>query len=159
MKKKGTILLLLIIFVILAVCVIGAIDIWNVWNEFSDYSTCLQANWGFSLPPDAHYSEVYQQDEGPSFHGDGIRYHVFSYKEAMPIEEMLSWQTEEGFTRRDGSYSEAADEWLNKIGVPLEERPNYSECSYWYKTKNDSSEIIIFWDKNQSKLYIAEFFL
>lgn len=156
MKNKKIAVLLLLILVILAVFFIGAI---HIWNEFSDYSSCMQANWGFSLPADAHCSQVYQKDEGPSFHGDGIRYHIFSVKEAQAIEEMLVWQSEEGFTRYDGSYAEAANKWLNKIDVPSEERPNYTECAYWYETKDDNSEIILFWDKTQCKLYIVEFFL
>lgn len=49
-------------------------------NLLSDYNTTLEANWGISIPSKSHYSEIYSKDDGPSFHGDGIRYHIFYTK-------------------------------------------------------------------------------
>ena len=73
---------------------------------------------------------------------------------------MFTWQSKEGKAiHSDYSYSEAVNEWLNQIDVPLEVRPNYSECLYWYDSQDDSSEIIILWDKHKSSLYIVESFI
>ena len=141
---------------IFAIIIIGAVF---AWNSFSDYSRVLKANWDFALPSDSHYSEIYSQDSGTSFHGDGIRYHIFSYKENEPVEGMFLWQLTEQRTKFYNSYAEAADEWLDTINVPAAERPNYTECIYWYQSQEDGSEIIVFWDKDQNKLYIAESFL
>ena len=126
------------------------------WNYFSDYARVLKANWDFSLPASSSYQEIYSQDSEASFHGDGIRYHIFSYKEPEEISKMFLWQTTEQKTIYYTSYSEAANEWLNEISVPFKDRPNYGECSYWYQAQDDNSEIIIFWDKNQYRLYIVE---
>ena len=55
------------------------------------YSRVLQANWGVALPAEALLTEEHEQDSGASFHGDGIRYHVYSYADADPIRTMLLW--------------------------------------------------------------------
>lgn len=154
MKKKKTKAALLIGSV--AMIIIGATVAWNI---VFDYSKILKANWGFSIPSESRYSEIYSKDSGMSFHGDGIRYHIFSYKKEEAINEMVMWQSTEQSTVFCSSYSEAATEWLDEIDVPLEKRPNYTECYYWYQTQNDYNEIIIFLDKNQKKLYFVELFL
>ncbi len=154
MKKKKTKAALLIGSV--AMIIIGATVAWNI---VFDYSKILKANWGFSIPSESRYSEIYSKDSGMSFHGDGIRYHIFSYKKEEAINEMVMWQSTEQSTVFCSSYSEAATEWLDEIDVPLEKRPNYTECYYWYQTQNDYNEIIIFLDKSQKKLYFVEIFL
>lgn len=131
-----------------------------VWNHMSDYSTTLNVNWGFELPSKSHYSEVYSKNSGSSFHGDGIRYHIFSYKEAEPISEMFDWNNgEDEKTIYSSSYEDAVNEWLNRIDVPTEEFPNYSECLYWYESQEDNSEIIVIWDSSKNRIYIAESFM
>lgn len=158
MKKEKAMILLSAVGGI-AVIVSIIIGITCARNRFTDYARILNLNWNFSLPTEAHYSEVYSKGSGTGFHGDGIRYHCFSYKENTPIREMLAWQSTEAETRYHDCYSDAVNEWLNEINVPTEERPDYTVCSYWYKSKDDGSEIIILWDKNKSSLYIAESFL
>ncbi len=156
MKKNKIMRLLSISIVVPIAMIFGMIA---AWNHLSDYARILKANWNFSLPSSSSYQEIYSQDSGASFLGDGIRYHIFSYKEASRIDEMVSWQTTEQSTRYYDSYSQAAEEWLNAIEVPLEERPNYGECSYWYQIQDDNSEMIVFWDKYQCRLSIVESFL
>lgn len=154
MKKKKAIFLS-IAFVILA-SVIGA-ALYQYY--FSDYSNVLKINWGFSLPQESHYLNSYTQSSESSFTGDGIRYHVFSCENIDPIDKMFAWQLTEQGTIYHSSYSVAADEWLSKINVPPQERPDYGNCSYWYQSKDDNSEIISFWNKDQGKLYVVESFL
>ena len=155
MKKKTKMAASIISIVIIAVI----IGLFCVWNYLSDYSTTLNANWGFELPSKSHYSEVYSKDSGVSFHGDGIRYHIFSYKEAEPINKMFDWSNWEEKTIYSSSYQEAVTEWLNEIDVPAEELPNYSECLYWYESKDDNSEIIVLWDSSKNRVYVVESFL
>lgn len=156
MRNKKISVIVLIVLVVLAVLITGAK---HLWEEFSDYSTCLAANWHLSLPSDAHYTEIFQKDEGASFHGDGIRYHVFSYENAQPMEQMIQWQDKTGDTKNSGSYADAADKWLDQIDVPEDQRPNYADCVFGYQIQDDSSQMLLFLDKAQSKLYILEFFL
>lgn len=155
MKKKRTVL----ISVIAALSIVVVIGTVSLWKHISDYSTTLNLNWGFSLPHEAHYSEEYSKDSGASFHGDGIRYHVFSYTEEKPINGMLAWKTGEESTKFYDRYSDAVNEWLSEIDVPGDKLPDYSKCSYWYGSQRDNSEIIVLWDSSKSRIYIAESFL
>lgn len=154
MKKKKA-----IIFSIAAVILVLIAGTTLYWCYFSDYSNVLKINWGFSLPRESHYLNTYSHSSGASFTGDGIRYHVFSCENIDPIDKMFAWQLTEQETNYYSSYSTAVDEWLDKINVPPRDRPDYGDCSYWYQSQDDGSEIIIFWDIDQGKLYVVESFL
>lgn len=52
-----------------------------------DYTAVVELNWGLSLPESRE--EVYKTDSGPSFHGDGTRYHVLQYAVGSGIESAL----------------------------------------------------------------------
>ncbi len=145
-------ILTILLCVVLLVGVVG-------WNIVPDYSWAMDANWGISLPWKALCKEVYEQDSGASFHGDGIRYHVFSYRYEDYIDLMFAWSPVEKETIFHPSVSEAAEEWLDEIEVPTEKRPDYAACSSWHTSKRDNSEIIIFWDSEQNLLYVVEHFL
>ena len=71
MKRKR---ILLIVACLLLVA--GSIG----WRILSSYSLILRLNWGISIPFLARPAPCYEKDSGPSFLGDGIRYHVFSYQ-------------------------------------------------------------------------------
>lgn len=145
---------LLMAAVILAILLAAIAATFALWGK-SDYSSVLQANWDISLPKAAKYDQIYTKDSGASFHGDGVRFHVFTYLNQSPIEEMFQWKAEEDYS----SYSDAVDEWLDSIDVPAEHRPNYAGCLYWHHRKSDGSEIIILWDHQQKLIYVAESFL
>lgn len=150
MKKKR------IVAVLLCVVLIAGIVGWGV---MTNYSRVLNANWGISLPFKALCTEIYEKDSGASFHGDGIRYHVFSYKYEDYIDLMFAWGSGQHGTNYYPSVSEAAEAWLDKINVPDEQRPSYSECLSWHRSRDDNSEIIFFWDNDENRLYIVESFI
>lgn len=147
--KKRQIVVGSLLCVLLVILIIG-------WTLFPSYSEVLRANWGFSLPGQARCAEVYEKDSGDSFHGDGIRYHVFSYRDRNPVDGMLAWSETEKKTIFDGSYQKAATKWLDKIGVPEEQRPDYAGCAFWYKAQEDNSEILVFRNQAENRLYIVE---
>lgn len=89
----------------------------SAWGCTRSYSSVLKANRGFSLPSGC--PEIYEKDSGISFNGDGLRYHVFAYREEQPVNEMFEWSDQEDRTIFYSSYREAVSEWLNDIGVPL----------------------------------------
>lgn len=153
MKKKK-----IVIFVMLIVFAFGVV-VGYLGTRLSDYSTTLNANWDIELPAASRYSEQYSQTTGESFHGDGLRYHIFSYRNAEPIAEMCTWDTESGSTIFEQTYEEAVTEWLGRLGVPDEYLPDCSNCVFWYASRADHSEIVIMWNSTESKLYIAESFL
>lgn len=150
--KKKRIVIVIAVCILVAFCCIG-------WRVFSNYSRIIEANWGITLPWKARLTEVYQQDSGPSFHGDGVRYHVYSYKYEDYIDLMFAWPPTEYPTNFYATTSEAAEAWLDEIVVPAEERPDYANCSSWHKSQEDNSEIIFFWDSEQNRLYIVENFI
>ena len=152
--KKKIVIVFIVIFVIIVFSLLGIIR----YNSLSNYSNVLKVNWSIELPKNS-IKEIYSSDEGESFNGDGIRYHIFSYKNENKIEKLFKWSIEEKETIFYQSYSESVNNWLNKIKVSKENYPNYSNCKYWYKKQDDNSEIIILWNSKENKLYIVESFL
>jgi len=143
---------------ILLAILITLISVWAIYRSIvPTYSSVLEANWGIELPVKALCKEVYEEDTGPSFHGDGIRYHVFSYRYEDYIDLMFAWSGNENKnTLYYQSYSEAADIWLGELGIPSEQYPDYDACFCWYKNAHDNSEMIIFWNPQINRLYIVE---
>ena len=151
MKKKVLIPIIILIVIVVAVSI--------VVHEKSDYSRILEYNWGFELPDKARCKEDFQKDSGDSFHGDGIRYHVYEVRNEAPIDALFSWGDLNRETIYHESIPEAAEAWLSEIQVPGEERPEYEDCVCWYEAKEDNSELIVLWDRDEEELYILESFL
>lgn len=126
------------------------------WRLLSSYMLPLRLNWGISIPFWARPVQCYEKDSGPSFLGDGIRYHVFSYQYEDFIDQMFAWGSVDRETIYYDSFTQAAETWLDEIEVPAEYRPDYENCSNWYRAKDDNSEIIIFWNADLNRLYILE---
>ena len=143
---------------ILLVVLVTLISGWTIYKSIvPSYSSVLEANWGVELPIKALCKEVYKADTGPSFHGDGIRYHVFSYRYEDYIDLMFAWSGNlENKTLFYRSYSEASDIWLDELDIPEEQYPDYDACFCWYKSEHDNSEILIFWNPEINRLYIVE---
>ncbi len=151
-RKK--IIVVIIVSIIIVFSLLGII----IYNYLTNYSNVLKTNWNIELPKNL-VEEVYSANSSASFHGDGIRYHVFSYKNEEKTKEIFNWSSEEKETIYYSSYSEAVNNWLNEIKVLKENYPNYSNCKYWYNKQDDNSEIIILFDNKENRLYIVESFL
>ncbi len=152
--NKKIVIVFISIFTIILFSILGII----IYNNLSNYSNVLKINWNIELPKNT-IKEIYSANSDLSFNGDGIRYHIFSYKNENKIEELFNWSIEEKETIFYSSYSESVNNWINKIKVSKENYPNYSNCKYWYEKQDDNSEIIILWDSKENKLYIVESFL
>ncbi len=150
MKKKT------VLTVLACVCVLAAVLYVSLAPP--GYASVLEANWGISLPREAQCKELYAKDTGPSFHGDGVRYHVFSYKHEDFMEWMLNWRPPSHTlgTRYYGSAEQAARAWLDEIGVPEGRRPDYSACDWRYLQKTYHNEALFFLDREQNLLYVIE---
>ncbi len=114
----------------------------------SDYNTVIKANWGFSLPRSCQYTLVNEKDSGESFHGDGIRYHVFSYEKEDGLDD-FAWEDED--------YSDKINDFLAQINVADE--IDYSNCRSYYARQEDNSEIIILLDQDKKLIYVIESFI
>ena len=152
---------------ILLVIIVALVTAWTIFQSIiPSYSSVLETNWDIKLPVKAFCKEVYSEDAGPSFHGDGIRYHVFRFTNSSEIEKMLPWSDLNGNTlawsqtqgeeKRYQTYREATDLWLSELEIPQEQYPEYGSCFSWYKNEHDNSEIIIFWNPEINRLYIVE---
>ena len=143
---------------ILLVVLVTLLSVRTIYKSIvPSYASVLEANWGVELPIKALCKEVYKADTGPSFHGDGIRYHIFSYRYEDYINLMFAWSGNlENETLFYQSYSEASDIWLDELDIPMEQYPDYDACFCWYKSEHDNSEIIFFWNPEINRLYIVE---
>ena len=150
MKKRA-----LTIAVILIVILTGI----GILKLFPSYASTIKSNWDISLPIKAVLTETYEKESGASFHGDGVRYHVFSYKYEDYIDLMFAWTPNEHKTNFYPTTREATEAWLDEIDVPADERPDYSKCYSWSKSQDDNSEIIFLCDNELNKLYIVENFI
>ena len=106
----------------------------GILKLFPSYASTIKSNWDISLPIKAVLTETYEKDSGASFHGDGVRYHVFSYKYEDYIDLMFAWTPNEHKTNFYPTTREAAEAWLDEIDVPADERPDYSKCYSWSKS-------------------------
>lgn len=127
-------------------------------NQAGEYGGTLRRNWGIKLP--VGYSETYEATSGPSFHGDGTRYHVFSADDPDDLKDLVDWIT---VGELDAEEAEAfiaeVDGWLEGIQVPQDERPDYSNCGFWQTEKNDHSQLVLFFSDATELLYVVEFFI
>ena len=149
MKRRKPLLLTVVACLLLLAGVLG-------WQLLSSYNLALQLNWGISIPFWARPTQCYEKDSGPSFLGDGIRYHIFSYQYENFIDQMFAWGSVDRETIYFDSFTQAAETWLDEIEVPAEYRPDYDRRSNWYRAKDDNSEILIFWNADLNRLYILE---
>ncbi len=149
MNKK----IILIMIVILTISLLGIIG----YKILNNYSYVLKINWNIELPK--NLKEIYEISTDANFHGDGTRYHIFTYQEDEQVQDMFKWTLNEQETLYYKSYQEFVDDSLNKLNVPSTNYPNYANSQYWYNKKDDNSEIIILWDSLENKLYIIESFL
>lgn len=96
---------------ILLAILITLISVWTIYRSIvPSYASVLEANWGIKLPVKALCKEVFDKDTGPSFHGDGIRYHVFSHRYEDYIDLMFAWsENAENNTLFYQNYSDAAN--------------------------------------------------
>jgi len=98
------------------------------------------------------YEEMYSIDSGPSFLGDGQRYHIFEYANKDEIEEVLNWQSGKNIIMESSIIS-----ILKALKVPDEYIPKLErDYKYYFKTKNDSSMLYIIFSEEANRIYIVE---
>lgn len=114
------------------------------------YDEIIYLNWQINLPTE--YEEIYSLDSGPSFHGDGERYHIFQYKKEDRIGVFLFWEN-----RKNREIEKEVKEILWSLKVPKDKKPNFQKPYYYYiKRKIDFSNIYLIFFMDTKKLYIIE---
>ncbi|MBQ4574283.1 MAG: hypothetical protein IJA85_03720 [Clostridia bacterium] len=128
------------------------------WQITSRYELTYRANWGFSLPITSLCREIYAADSGASFHGDGIRCHVYSYKYEDDLKLLFTWAADRT-TDAGIPCATTASLWLDALDVPTAFRPDADACTFWYNSQPDGSELIVLMNPEENRLYILERFL
>lgn len=146
MSRKKTIFILIFI---LLLC-IGVFFSYKFIKEKNTYSSTIQANWEVELP--LEYKEIYSIDSGPSFLGDGKRYHIYEYANRDEIEEVLNWQSGKNIIMESSVIS-----ILKDLKVPDEYIPKLeSDYKYYFKAESDSSMLYIVFSEEANRVYIVE---
>lgn len=116
----------------------------------------FKASWGLNLPGSLkeEYSVKGKKDE----FGDYNTYYVFSYEDEEDVADIVKWTDKQDTTVQYSDYQEAMKEWCNVLGISKDNRPVYTDVTYWYKHDNYSDEIIMVKNKKEKKIYLAEYF-
>lgn len=123
----------------------------------TSYASAIEKNWGLRLPDG--YREVYSADTGASFHGDGVRYHVFQYEEGAALPD-AAWGEASGPTIYASGVTAAAEDFLGELeDLPAQWRIPYADCVAAYDSQEDNSELLLFLDETTRTLYVVESFL
>lgn len=117
------------------------------------YAETLQANWDLTIP--SGYEILYETDTGASFHGDGVRYAVLEYEDDSDLTDLVDWQEEPLSTQDADGETTAAEELLEPLDVPPEWDIPGGDCRCCRITKN-FSEMLLFWDPSDQRLYIVQ---
>ncbi|MCI8537138.1 MAG: hypothetical protein HFF18_00520 [Oscillospiraceae bacterium] len=145
----------LLIPVCLLCCGLVLADVvWLRLNDFCPFN--LTVHWGFLWPVQANCSEVYHQSCAPSFNGDGAYYHVFSYQNENVVASMLDWVDPAEDVYISTPVLVHANQHLNSISVPEDQRPNWRACLYWTRTRTDLHKLTVLWDRTAGLLYFVE---
>ena len=116
------------------------------------YAQVVNLNWELELPAEAVC--LYEADSGPSFHGDGERYHVLGYSSSP--ESALDRQA-----AHLALFPEGAAEILEHLEVPEDQRPDLPAC-LWYSaahSTDDRNRLYLGLSPEGTALYVIESFL
>lgn len=132
-----------------------------LYKEMDDYTNIIRLNRWVKIPEEANYKEIYSKNSGSSFHGDGLRYHVYSYENEEPIAWMVDWS---GNIKLNpavyyDSYVWGIYDSLQEMYSSEENSDKLNNLNFWHKWQDDNSEIIMIQDKEAKKIYIIESFL
>lgn len=142
MRKR----VLIIAIAACAVLIIGAAIGGNVYNHTS--KRLYEINWGITLPKKIHLEFEFSTE--PSFHGDGIRYTVFSSKYALSKEFLADFSEKD--TER---IQEDINAYLEALGVPPEQYPDFEHCCY-KKMEMYENKLYLLYDGEANLLYAVQ---
>ena len=125
------------------------------------YFEVMNLNWGVS-PTGAPFTEFLTKQTESGLTGDGIRLHVMECKKPEAFDEKMH-QWDGGILMERPvpvEWKERAEELLDILGIPAEERPVYERCSAFYRVGREDSrdELLVFWDTGTNLLWILESF-
>lgn len=152
MNKRKRIIIITLLLIVILILSIGGTFIYRYIKEKNIYANIIKSNWNIELP--SEYKEVYSCDTGPSFLGDGERYHIFQYEENSNIGSSLDWESDKNIMMESTVFS-----ILSSLNVPREYFPKFEkEYKYYLRNEEDLSELYIVFSKEENRVYIVEDF-
>lgn len=157
MKKDNTGLKIGAIFTV-PLIILGFIII-GISKYFDNYSFIINENWNIKIP--RNFIETYKKDSGPSFHGDGLRYHIFKYDRSEKIDDIVSWSDTADLYQGKNRFVEGeVTKILSSLQVTSEYYPSFQGgYMYYYEAKEDASRIFMLHDYDSNLIYIVEDFM
>lgn len=150
-----------IIFIIAGIfCIIFAMC-FLLFRTLNKYTTVHRINWGIELPQEGA-KDIFGYST-PSFHGDGVRYHVIDY----PVEkggqrrQNTALKLENIFLDANTPTIEQVErvkEIIEQIDVNDNMIPEWEKCKLIYLKEKDSSELFLFYLAETSTVYVVEDF-
>lgn len=114
-----------------------------------DRKWACEQNFETTLPEKLH--EDYYASTGPSFHGDGIHYSVYSPKKEIPSDFFADFS--------DGcnpEYKEEILSWLDEINAPSENRPDFENPCRVKLIQKYENKLYLLYDQTANKFYVIQ---
>ena len=152
MRKSVKILLAALAAVVLlpALLLLGLLAP-SLIGDAGGYAWTVNHNWELDLPMED--ACLYVTDDGPSFHGDGLRYHVLEYADTAGLEAALEAQTEALTALPAG-----AEAILEGLSVPADWRPDPAACRGFTAPHptDERNELYLLLAADGARLYVLE---
>lgn len=135
-------------FVLLAVVLVATF--WFLSKP--TYLHIIKLNWEVDLPTGCE--QLYEQDTGPSFHGDGLRYHVFAYRRAPKLEgDWLAAPLAEADRQE-------VERILSKLQVDGADAPAFERVTHTLtRRQRDNSTLYMLYAADNQRLFVIEHFI
>ncbi len=153
-KNRKTLFLIVGLCAVCAICSV-------IWKSVNSYTRVLKTNWGIELP-EAGAEAVFSFSE-PSFHGDGIRYHVIDYPIGNESKKMqnVAFQLDKVFGGIQPT--EAQIDYVEQLLKQIEANdmviPDWERCSLINLKQEDGSELFLFYQSETGTVFIVESFI
>ena len=153
-KTRKTIFLIVGLCAVCAICPV-------IWKFVNSYTRVLKTNWGIELP-EAGAEAVFSYSE-PSFHGDGIRYHVIDYPIGSESKKMqdVAFQLEKlfgGIQPTEGQI-DYVEQLVKQIDANDMVIPDWKKCSLINLKQEDGSQLFLFYQSGTGTVFIVEDFI
>lgn len=111
----------------------------------------IRANWKINLTGES--KDIYYQDTGPSFHGDGPRLSVMQYSDFEDVRNAVAW--------KDGPDQEmetkVSDILASELKVEASYMPDFhTHYKYYYYKKDSLDTIYLIYKPSENYLYAVE---
>ena len=107
-------------------------------------------NWKISIPKNC--KEIFYIDSGQSFLGDGERYNIIEYTDTTLIDKRFDWKNQ-----KNEEIEKSIKSTCEGLEIKDEYKINFENpYKYFYKSKEDNSEIYLIFFPENKRLFIIE---